>query len=81
MQLSKLQKRVFDALEPDVDVRIADLHRAAYPVSHAEDTTVRTMQQRLGSVIARINEKLTNRRIVPGKVKQTYRLEKIARAK
>ena len=81
MRLSPVQKRVYDVLELDKDVRIADMHKAAHPSSHAETTEVRVMQQRLGSVIARINKKLKNKRIVPGVIKQTYRLEKIERKK
>lgn len=81
MKLSNLQKRVYDTLALDEDVKIADMHKAAYPASHTSDTEVRVMQQRLGSVIARINEKLTKTRIVPGRVKQTYRLETVKRKK
>lgn len=79
MKLSKLQKRVYDMLSLDTDVKISDMHRAAYPASHTSDTEVRVMQQRLGSIIARINEKLEGKRVVPGKIKQTYRLEIVAR--
>lgn len=81
MRLSHLQKRVYDTLVLDEDVRIADMHKAAYPTSHTEDTEVRVMQQRLGSIIARINVKLKGKHIVPGRVKQTYRLERLKRAK
>ena len=81
MRLSHLQKRVYDALVLNEDIRIADMHKAAYPASHSEDTEVRVMQQRLGSVIARINEKLKGKRIVPGRIKQTYRLEKVKKEK
>lgn len=81
MKLSPLQKRVYDALKLNTDVLISELHAAAYPASHSADAEVRVMQQRLGSVIARINEKLQNRRIVPGQIKQTYRLENVKRKK
>jgi metallophosphoesterase superfamily enzyme len=80
MKLSRLQKRVYDKLKPDTDVLISDLHAAAYPSSHKDGAEVRAMQMRLGSVIARINEKLDGKKVVPGKVKQTYRLVKVEKA-
>lgn len=80
MKLSRLQRRVYRTLKLDRDVQISTMHKAAYPVSHDEYTEVRVMQQRLGSAIARINDKLEGRRIVPGRVKQTYRLERIEKA-
>lgn len=83
--LSELQQRVYDLLAspPDTDVAIYKLYEAAYKINiHRIQQGVlilgcepRTMQQRLGSVIARINEKLETGRVVPGKVKQTYRLD------
>ena len=84
--LSELQQRVHDVLAgtPDTDVAIYKLYETAYRTNvHRIQNGVlilgarpRTMQQRLGSVIARINEKLdgTRSRVVPGKLKQTYRL-------
>lgn len=83
--LSELQQRVFDLLSatPDTDVAIYKLYEAAYQTNvHRTQQGVlilgvrpRTMQQRLGSVIARVNEKLKTGRVVPGKIKQTYRLD------
>lgn len=77
MKLSRLQKRVYDKFKLDRDVRITDLHATAYPSFHKDGAEVRAMQMRLGSIIARINEKLDGKKIVPGKVKQTYRLVKV----
>lgn len=67
---------------PGTDVEIYKLYEAAYQVNvhKVQDGQLilgmdpRTMQQRLGSVIGRINAKLTNARVTPGKVKRTYRL-------
>ena len=71
-------------MECDTDVPIYRMYEAAY------DTEVhkiqngqlilgmqpRTMQQRVGPIIMRINQKLPpDYRIVPGRLKQTYRLE------
>ena len=77
MKLSPLQTRVYGALSLNKDTRILDVYKIAYPKARFDDIEVRVMQQRLGSAIARINEKLEGKRIVPGRVKQTYRLEKI----
>jgi len=85
--LSELQQRVYDVLDTpaDTDVAIYKLYEAAYQTNvHVVQNGVlllgvrtRVMQQRLGSVIARINEKLADEkaRVVPGKLKQTYRLD------
>lgn len=83
--LSELQRRLYDALNspPDTDVEIYKLYEATYNTSvHAVTQgvvvlglTPRTMQQRLGPVIARVNEKLQTGRVVPGERKQTYRLD------
>lgn len=83
--LSELQQRVYDLLvsPADTDVPIYKLYEAAYQTNvHRVQKGIlllgvqpRTMQQRLGSVIARINEKLDKGRVVPGQVKQTYRLD------
>jgi hypothetical protein len=83
--LSELQQRVYNLLASpaDADVPIYKLYEAAYQTNvHRVQKGVlllgvqpRTMQQRLGSVIARINEKLDKGRVVPGQVKQTYRLD------
>ena len=37
--------------------------------------TSRTMQQRLGTILSRVNKKLARGRVRPGDVKQTYRLD------
>lgn len=84
--LSEIQQRVYDVLAevPNTDVAIYKLYEAAYQTNvHVLQgpkgvlslgVQPRTMQQRLGSVIARINEKLDTGRVVPGQLKQTYRL-------
>lgn len=78
-QLSALQQRVFDVLQakPNKDVPIEDLYYTAYPISGAVHWTlsVRDMQQRMGPLFVRINDKLKRGRIVPGELKQTYRLD------
>lgn len=81
IKLSPFQQRVFDALnaQPNVDFAIPDLWGLAYPdrdPGHA-GIAVRDMQQELGPLFARINQKLTKCRIVPGEIKQTYRLDTI----
>ena len=83
--LSELQQRVYNLLvsPADADVPIYKLYEAAYQMNvHRVQKGIlllgvqpRTMQQRLGSAIARINEKLDKGRVVPGQVKQTYRLD------
>lgn len=83
--LSDLQQRVYDVLaaSPDADVPIYLLYEAAYRQNvHKVQQGVlllglrpRTMQQRLGPVVARINEKIApSWRVEPGALKQTYRL-------
>lgn len=74
-----MQQRVFDVLfeRPNTDVSIHTLYCAAYvrglnPKPLPKST--REAQQKLGPVIARINSKLRNARIEPGRIKQTYRI-------
>ena len=85
MRLSRQERRLYEALyETKGDVSIDLLHAALYcdPVDDA-----RRMQQRIGPVISRINDKLAaserkserERRIVPGEARRTYRLSNIAR--
>lgn len=77
-KLSDLQQRVVDVLPPNKDVAIVDIYSAAYPERMSGDlfeVAVRDMQQQLGPLIARINEKLKRGKIVPGDLKQTYRLD------
>lgn len=77
--LSSLQQRVFDVLQakPNRDVPIEDLYYTAYPQLGEQRSlwTVRDMQQQLGPLFVRINDKLKRGRIVPGELKQTYRLD------
>ena len=93
IKLSPFQQRVFDVLndKPNTDLPITDLWVLAYPEvaqrlyvaweSHGQQgecyPPVRDMQQELGPLFARINQKLTKCRIVPGEIKQTYRLDTI----
>lgn len=76
--LSPLQRRVYDALaaKPNTDVHIGDMYDAGYPrqdIHHFMSN--RDKQQQLGPVVKRINEKLEPGRVIPGKTKQTYRLQ------
>lgn len=85
MKLSEVQKRVYDILaaSPDVDVEIYKLYEAAYQTNVHKiqrgqlilGVEPRTMQQRLGPIIARVNQKLEKGRVVPGLIKRTYRLD------
>lgn len=83
--LTDRERRVFDLLNspPDVDVEIYKMYEA---MSQSQvhlfqngvlllGITPRTMQMRLGSVIARINDKIEKGKVVPGQMKQTYRLD------
>lgn len=79
--LTALQKRIVDLLVPNKDVSVMALFDAAWPqgdqgdlLRQERDLDNRTMQQALGPVISRINEKLKRGRIEPGERKQTYRL-------
>lgn len=71
--------------KPNTDLAIPDLWAMAWPERYDEyiqdDGTllynVRDMQTELGPLFARINEKLTKCRIVPGELKQTYRLDTV----
>jgi len=38
---------------------------------------MRTMQQRIGAIVARLNKKLKGRRIVAGDVARTYRIRRV----
>ena len=75
-ELSPLQERLYLRLACvgfDADVEILDLFRAVYPdgVWFIDN---RDMQQKLGSCIARTNEKLEKERIQTGWNRRTYRL-------
>lgn len=62
---------LYECLNADVGVNM--LYRLAYEGERLASN--RTMQQRLGPIIARINRKLPDgHRIVPGELKRTYRL-------
>ena len=70
--LSELEARVFEELRlaPNTDVAIAKLFETGY--GKGEILSSRRMQQRLGPLIARVNRKLDQGRIAPGKRKRTY---------
>lgn len=76
-ELSPLQERLYLRLVLagfDTDVKIVDLYNAVYPDNMGMRLTNRYMQQRLGPVIARTNEKLEKERIQTGWNRRTYRL-------
>lgn len=75
-ELSPLQERLYLRLVLagfDADVEILDLFRAVYP-DGVWFISNRGMQQRLGPIIARTNEKLEKERIQTGWNRRTYRL-------
>lgn len=55
------------------DIPISELY---YAVFDADYTDFRVAQQRLGSVVSKINRKRSECKIEPGRVKRTYRLER-----
>lgn len=75
-KLSRTQQKafnIFDVRGMDVDVPIATIYAVIYGKQVNE---VRAMQQTLGPLIARINAKLERTQIVPGQLKQTYRISR-----
>lgn len=79
--LSVVQRRLYDLLNatPDTDVPIIDLYRKAYPDAPGfkdadAPLAVRHMQQSIGPIIARINDKIVHT-VRPGDMKRTYRLD------
>ena len=82
-KLSKLQQEVYDVLvkRRGKDVALDDLHKAAYGEAKPPAWLNRRMQQRMGPLISRINEKLPCHKIVPGELKRTYRLVPTTKAK
>jgi hypothetical protein len=77
------QQRLFDmfATNVDTDIEIRVIYGYVYENISGADALakqpsgVRYMQQGLGSVIKRLNEKLTVGKIKPGITKQTYRFD------
>jgi hypothetical protein len=67
---------------PNVDVPIAEVFALLYPdEAHlTDDMPARSMQQRIGMFITRANARMEMHKIVPGELKRTYRLVKIASA-
>lgn len=79
MKLTPLQARVYTTLRRGEDTPIPTMHKAAYPSSHQDGASVRTMQMRLGSLVQRLNERLAarNLKVVPGRTKQTYTIQTV----
>jgi hypothetical protein len=81
-KLSPMQAKVFNLFDHyDKDIEIARVFRVAYDKDpllgyRLQHMTVRDMQQLLGPLIKRINDKLQGGQIVPGHLKQTYRIIK-----
>ena len=76
-ELSPLQEKLYLRLVLagfDTDVKIVDLYNAVYPDNTGMWLTNRYMQQKLGSCIARTNDKLEKERIQTGWNRRTYRL-------
>lgn len=85
MKLSNQERKIYERLHKSGggDVSIHVLHDAVYdPIDD-----VRRMQQRIGPIISRVNEKLKNssrksengKKIQPGVARQTYALAKVKR--
>lgn len=80
-KLSPLQQSIFNAFHKfEEDVAIPSLYTLATAKSFALNGAapdMRTMQQYLGPHITRINDKLKASKIVPGQLKQTYRMVRV----
>lgn len=79
-KLSTFQKKAFNVFDThgfDVDIQIKYLYETLYGTNTLVNE-VRTMQQLLGPLFARINDKLERTKIVPGEIKQTYRITRKA---
>lgn len=77
--LSKFQKRAYDSVclhGFDVDIPIVRLWVAVHGQNPPSHYSNRDMQQKLAPLFRRINEKLAAVKIVPGELKQTYRIVK-----
>lgn len=74
-ELSPLQDKIYIVLKSraNTDVSISELYIIAYGFG-AQRGKFRDMQQKLGPIFARINEKLEGQRVEPGELKRTYRL-------
>lgn len=74
--LTEMQDKLYRlmARQGGGDVLIRDMYYKLYGVPSGPLVTVRDMQQKLAPIIARVNGKMTNTEIVPGRLKQTYRL-------
>lgn len=85
MKLTELEQKVYDFLshKPNDDIPIASIYETVYGPQGPTFmllTSNRSMQQQLGPLLARINRKLKEQKIVPGNIKQTYRLISLQQA-
>lgn len=86
-KMSPMQAKVMNLFDRfDKDVAIFRVYNAAYgnegwttTSDHVLPIPVRDMQQKLGPLIQRMNLKLQRGRIVPGELKQTYRMIRITK--
>lgn len=81
-KLSPRQSKVFNLFDRfDKDVEIRRMYLAVFGNAGTSDPSfdTRTMQMKLGPWVQRINAKLEAGRLVPGELKQTYRLIRITK--
>lgn len=74
MTLTPQEQQLYDCLVGKSDVFIEDIFETLWP--DKEINNFRTKQQRIGSLIARVNKKLAARNLLiqPGEARRTYRL-------
>jgi len=72
-RLSPQQQKLVGELEGRGDVNIEYLYRRVFGEPDAEMKVWR-MQQKLGSLIVKVNDRLGRKAILPGRIKQTYTL-------
>jgi len=73
-KLTEHQEEVLNAVLPlDTDKPIRDIYMTVYG-DPSDNMSVRNMQQKLAPTFKAINEKISNVKIIPGKLKQTYRV-------
>lgn len=79
LQLSATQQDIFNRLDQAGDVAISALYQTVFKRQAGDAMTVRDQQQRLGPYFVSLNVKLEKhgRRVIPGRLKNTYRLSKI----
>jgi len=72
-RLSPQQQKLVGELEGRGDVNIEYLYRRVFGEPDPEMKVWR-MQQKLGSLIVKVNDRLGRKAIAPGRIKQTYTL-------